>query len=165
MEKIKIGRIVNAVALRGEVKVYNYAGYRERYEELDRVIVGETEYGIEKVRYQQQMVILKLAGVDDRNAAEAMKNKDIFITEDDLAELPEDTFYIRDLVGLAVADADSGEKIGTLKEVLQPSSQDVYVVELADGGTAMIPAVAEFIREVSLKEGVIRVHLIEGMIG
>ena len=164
MEKIKIGRIVNAVALRGEVKVYNYAGYRERYEELDRIIVDDKEYDIEKVRYQQQMVILKLAGVDDRNAAEAMKNKDIFITEDDLSELPEDTFYIRDLVGLDVADADSGEKIGVLKEVLQPSSQDVYVVELAAGGTAMIPAVAEFIREVSLKEGVIRVHLIEGMI-
>ena len=165
MEKIKIGRIVNAVALRGEVKVYNYAGYKERYEELDRIIVDDKEYNIEKVRYQQQMVILKLAGVDDRNAAETMKNKDIFITEEDLAELPEDTFYIRDLVGLDVVDADSGEKIGALKEVLQPSSQDVYVVELAGGGTAMIPAVAEFIREVSLEEGVIRVHLIEGMIG
>lgn len=41
MEKIKIGRIVNAVALRGEVKVYNYSGYRERYEELDRIIVDD----------------------------------------------------------------------------------------------------------------------------
>ena len=38
MEKIKIGRIVNAVALKGEVKVYNYSGYRERYEELERIL-------------------------------------------------------------------------------------------------------------------------------
>ena len=164
MEKIKIWRIVNAVALRGEVKVYNYSGYKERYEELSRIIVGDKEYEIEKVRYQQQMVILKLSGVDDRNAAEALKTKDVFITEDDLLELPEDTFYIRDLIGLAVKDADSGELLGKLKDVLQPSSQDVYVVELAEGGQFMIPAVSEFIREVNLAEGVIFVHLIEGMI-
>ena len=49
MEKIKIGRIVNAVALRGEVKVYNYSGYKERYEELDRIIVENKEYEIEGV--------------------------------------------------------------------------------------------------------------------
>ncbi|MCI9640268.1 ribosome maturation factor RimM [Anaerovoracaceae bacterium 41-7] len=164
MEKIKIGRVVNAVALRGEVKVYNYSGYKERYEELTRIIVDDKEYEIEKVRYQQHMVILKLSGINDRNAAESLKTKDVYITEDDLLELPENTFYIRDLIGLAVEDADSGKQLGKLKDVLQPSSQDVYVVELAGGGQIMIPAVSEFIKEVNLKEGVISVHLIEGMI-
>ena len=164
MEKIKIGRVVNAVALRGEVKVYNYSGYKERYEELTRIIVDDKEYEVEKVRYQQHMVILKLSGINDRNAAESLKTKDVYITEDDLLELPENTFYIRDLIGLAVEDADSGKRLGKLKDVLQPSSQDVYVVELAGGGQIMIPAVSEFIKEVNLKEGVISVHLIEGMI-
>ena len=164
MEKIKIGKIVNAVALRGEVKVYNYAGYKERYEELTRIIVDDRAYEIEKVRYQQQMVILKLSGVNDRNSAEALKTKDIYITEEDLVELPDDTFYIRDLVGLTVKDADSGAVLGTLKEVLQPSSQDVYVVELAAGGQVMVPAVRAFIKEVNLEEGVMSIHLIEGML-
>lgn len=164
MEKIKIGRIVNAVALRGEVKVYNYSGYKERYEELDRIIVEGKEYEIEKVRYQQQMVILKLAGVNDRNAAEAMKNKDVFITEEDLQELPEDTFYIRDLIGLNVVDAESGDVIGKLKDVLQPSNQDVYVVKRAEGSDVLIPAVSEFIKEVNVAEGFVKVHVIEGMI-
>lgn len=164
MEKIKIGRIVNAVALRGEVKVYNYSGYRERYEELARIIAGDREYEIEKVRYQQQMVILKLAGVDDRNGAEALKNQDVYITEEDLKELPEDTFYIRDMIDLAVKDAESGEVIGKLSDVLQPSSQDVYVVELASGAKIMIPAVKEFIKKVDIEGGFIEVSLIEGMI-
>ena len=164
MEKIKIGKIVNAVALRGEVKVYNYAGYKERYEELTRIIVDDKAYHIENVRYQQQMVILKLSGVNDRNGAEALKTKDVYITEEDLLELPSDTFYIRDLVGLTVKDADSGAILGKLKEVLQPSSQDVYVVELAAGGQMMVPAVSAFIREISLQEGIISVHLIEGML-
>lgn len=163
MEKIKIGRIVNAVALRGEVKVYNYSGSKERYEELDRIIVEGKEYGIEKVRYQQQMVILKLAGINDRNAAEAMKNKDVFITEEDLQELPEDTFYIRDLIGLEVVDAETGDAIGKLKDVLQPSSQDIYVVGRVEGSDVLIPAVSEFIKEVNVKDGFVKVHLIEGM--
>lgn len=162
MEKIKIGRIVNAVALRGEVKVYNYSGYKERYEELDRIIVENTEYEIEKVRYHQEMVILKLAGVDNRNDAEAMKNKDVFITEEDLDELPDDTFYIRDLIGLQAVD-DSG-RIGIVKDVLQPSAQDVYVIKTDSGRDILVPAVKEFVKEVNLEEGFIRLSLIDGMI-
>lgn len=162
MEKIKIGRIVNAVALRGEVKIYNYSGYRERYEELDRIIIENKEYEIEKVRYQQEMVILKLSGIDNRNAAEAMKNKDVYITEEDLEELPDDTFYIRDLIGLEVID-DSG-RIGVIKDVLQPSSQDVYVIRTDKNQDVMIPAVKEFVKEVNLEEKYIKVSLIEGML-
>ena len=108
-------------------------------------------------------MILKLAGIDDRNGAEAMKNKDVFITEDDLEELPCDTFYIKDLIGMDVTDAESGKKLGRLKDVLQPSSQDVYVVEREEGGDILIPAVSEFIKEVSLENHVISVKLIEGM--
>lgn len=164
MEKIKIGKIVNAVALKGEVKVYNYSDYKERYEEIDTIIVDEKEYEIEKVRYQQNMVILKLAGVDDRNASEAMKNKDIYITEGDLRQLPEGTFYIRDLVGLDIVDIETGRQLGTLKDVLQNSAQDIYRIELADGGEGMIPVVSEFVKEINMEEGFIKVKLIEGMI-
>ena len=75
MEKIKIGKIVNAVALRGEVKVYSYSDRKERYEALKEILVeqkkGFTPYEIQNVRYQKNIVILKLRGVDDRNAAEA----------------------------------------------------------------------------------------------
>ena len=93
MEKIKIGKIVNAVALRGEVKVYSYSDRKERYEELKEILVenkkGLTPYEIQGVRYQKNIVILKLKGVDDRNAAEALKERDIYITEADLPELPD----------------------------------------------------------------------------
>ena len=164
MEKIKIGRIVNAVALRGEVKVYNYAGYRERYEELDRIIVDNKEYGIEKVRYQQDMVILKLSGVNDRNAAEALKTKDVFITEDDLKELPEDTFYIRDLIGLPVLNAETGETIGKMKDVLQNTAQDVYVIKREEGSDVLVPAVSQFVAEVNIEEGFVKINVIEGLI-
>ena len=82
--------------------------------------------------------------------------------EEDLEELPDDTFYIRDLIGLEVID-DSG-RIGVIKDVLQPSSQDVYVIQTDKNQDIMIPAVKEFVKEVNLEEKYIKVSLIEGML-
>lgn len=168
MEKIKIAKIVNAVGLKGEVKVYNYSDVRERFEELDEIIVSgkksESVKRIRKVRYQGNMVILTLDGVDDRNKAEALKDSDIYITEADLKELPEDTFYVRDLVGMKVIDEGIYGEIGTLKDVLQNTSQDVYVVRTADGRDILIPAVKDFIKSVDEEGGVITTSLIPGFI-
>ncbi len=163
MEKIKIGQIVNAVALKGEVKVYNYSGYKERYEELKDVFVDDTRRRIEGVRYQNNVVILKLSGIDDRDAAEAAKGSYIYITEEDLPELPEDTFYIRDLIGMDVETAE-GLRLGRLSDVLQNSAQDLYEVEREDGRKLLIPAVAEFILDIDKEKRLIKVHLIEGML-
>jgi 16S rRNA processing protein RimM len=112
------------------------------------------------------MVILKLKGVDDRNAAEALKESDILITEDDLRELPEDTFYVRDLIGCKVFNAEKPDaaEIGVIKDVLQNSAQDIYVVKTAGGKEAMIPAVGDFVAEVNIEERYVKVKLIPGLI-
>ena len=168
MEKIKIGKIVNAVALRGEVKVYHYSDYKERFEELDEILIERrgkfTAYEIENVRYQKNTAILKLKGVDDRNAAEALKESDIYITEEDLRELPEDTFYVKDLIGCKVLNEENGAQIGVIKDVLQNSAQDIYQITLKNGKEALIPVVGEFIREVSIAEKYVKIHLIPGFI-
>ena len=165
MEKIKVGKIVNAVALRGEVKIYSYSDCKERFEELSRLLIdGDMELEIENVRYQKNMVIVKFKSIDDRNKAEALKEKDVYITEDDLAELPEDTFYIRDLIGCRVFDAENGRLIGVVSDLIQNSAQDIYQIELEKGGQALIPAVGQFIRSVDVSEKVIKVSLIPGLI-
>lgn len=164
MEKYKIGQIVNAVALKGEVKVYNYSDSKKRYEELETVIVGGKDYEIEKVRYQQNMIILKLAGIDDRNAAESLKGEAVEITEEDLRILPEDTFYIKDLIGLSVFDVKKNEKIGVVKDIIQNSAQDIYQITLNDGRETLIPAVSEFIKEINIEKKCVKISPIEGMI-
>ena len=169
MEKIKIGKIVNVVGIKGEVKVYHYTDYKERFEELDRIIVSrrkgpDEEYRIEKVRYSGEMVVLKLKGVDDRNTAESLKESDVYITEDDLRELPEDTYYLRDLIGMKVIDRGLYGEIGVLKDVIQNAAQDVYVVKRSKGSDVLIPAVKEFISEIDEEQGVIYTSLIPGFI-
>ena len=168
MEKIKIGKIVNAVALRGEVKVYHYSDYKERFEELDKIIVvkkkSTKQYTIEKVRYQKDMVILKLKGVDDRNAAEELRESDIYITEEDLRELPEDTFYVRDLIGCKVVNAETEETLGEIADVLQNSAQDIYQIKTEGGKEILVPAVGDFVEEVNIEEKLVRINVIPGLI-
>lgn len=105
-EEITIGKIVSAVALRGEVKVYPYTEPKERFESLRQILLAQKgasrPVAVEHVRYQKNMVILKLAGVDDRTAAEALRDGEVRISAASLPPLPKDTYYVRDLIGCTV---------------------------------------------------------------
>lgn len=163
MEKIMIGKIVNVVGLKGEVKVYNYSDSDEIYRTTEAVYVGDDLVGIENVRLQKNMVILKLAGISDRDGAEAVRGKELFITESDLPELPEGQYYIRDLIGMTVKE-ENGEILGKVSDVLQNTAQDIFEVENADGRKILIPKVDQFVLEIDKAAGEIRVRLIEGML-
>jgi 16S rRNA processing protein RimM len=160
---IKIGKIINVVGLKGELKVYHYTDYKERFEELTKVYLDNKSYEITKVRYMKETVILTLEGIHSRTAAEKYKNKDIYIDESDLRELPKDTFYIRDLKGLTVID-DTDERIGVLTDVIQNYAQDLYEVEKENGDKFLIPAVGEFILNINLENKTMKVKLIDGLL-
>lgn len=163
MEKILIGKIVNAVGLKGEVKVYCYTDRKERFQELEDIWVEDSLRHIQKVRYQGNVAILKLEGVDDRNAAEAQKNKGVFMEESQLAELPEDTYYVRDLVGIHVLQED-GSLLGELTDVIQNSGQDLYQIKLETGKNILLPAVREFVLKIEMDERQMTVSLPEGLL-
>ncbi|MGN0701854.1 MAG: ribosome maturation factor RimM [Lentihominibacter sp.] len=163
MEKILIGKIVNAVGLKGEVKVYNYSDSPEIYETTEAVYVDEELMEVENVRLQKNMVILKLAGINDRNAAEGAKNREIFVTEDDLPELGEGEYYIRDLIGMEVVLED-GSHLGIMTDVVQNSAQDIFELRTDEGKNVLIPRVPEFVLDINVDERKITVRLIEGML-
>ena len=163
MEKIKIGKIVNTVGLKGEVKVYNYSDSIEIYETIESIYVEDRLTVIENVRAQKNMVILKLEGADDRNAAEALRGKELYITEDDLPELPEGQYYVRDLIGLSVTEED-GNLLGHVTDVLQNTAQDIFEVESENGKKLLIPKVDQFVLDIDAEKREITVRLIEGML-
>ena len=163
MEKIKIGKIVNTVGLKGEVKVYNYSDSIEIYETIESIYVEDRLTVIENVRAQKNMVILKLEGADDRNASEALRGKELYITEDDLPELPEGQYYVRDLIGMSVTEED-GNLLGHVTDVLQNTAQDIFEVESENGKKLLIPKVDQFVLDIDAEKREITVRLIEGML-
>ena len=93
---------------------------------------------VQNVRMQKNMVILKLSGIDDRNAAEAAKGTELFIARADLRELPEGTVsHIRDLIGMEVEE-QGGSFHGVVTDVLQNTAQDIFEVKRDDGKTQVL---------------------------
>lgn len=163
LNRFRLGQIVNAVGLKGESKVYPYTDYKERFEELDSLYIENTVYEIEKVRYMGEMAVIKFAGISNRNDAEALKGKYLYIDRENARTLGEDEYFVPDLIGIDVKD-EEGKFIGKICDVIQNSAQDVYEIEISKGKTFMIPAVGEFILNVDINNKEMIVRLIEGMI-
>ena len=164
MEKLKLGQIVSAVGLKGELKVYPFTDYRERFEELESLFIEDQLVQIEKVRYgNNNVVILKIRGVDDRTAADKLRGRFLLIDRKNARELPEDTYFIADLIGLTVVD-DQDTVVGTLVEVIQNKSQDLYEIRTTQGTTFLLPAVEEFVLAIDMNTRRIKIHVIEGLI-
>ncbi len=164
MEQIRLGQITAAVGLKGELRVYPYTDYKEKFEELPHVLLDGVTRKVEKLRYQKNMVVLKLTGIDDRTAAEAQQGKYLFIGKEDAGPLPEGTYYVKDLLGLEVTD-EGGAPVGTLKDVIKNTlAQDLYEIEMENGKTFLLPAVEAFVKEIDMEDRRMVIHLIEGLV-
>jgi len=107
-----------------------------------------------------------LEGVNDRQAAEALRGMWIFLPEADAAELDEDTFWIHDLLGLTVQTGE-GRLLGKVTDVLATGANDVYLIAPAEGVNRgkeiLLPAIAQVIRTVDVAAGLIIVDLLPGL--
>jgi 16S rRNA processing protein RimM len=108
--------------------------------------------------------LLRLEGVETREAAELMRGQEIALPLEDVPPLPEGTFYHWQIIGLRVL-SDDGQMLGTVSDIIETGANDVYVVRDEAGGELLLPAIASVILDVDLEAGVIRVHLMPGLLG
>ena len=165
MEKqlFKIGQIINTHGIKGEVKVYPLTEDVNKFKRLKTGLVGGVPMNILGVKFQKDRVILKLEGVDTMNDAETYKQKYIEIPRDEEPELPEDTYYIVDLIGLDVY-SDEGNLLGKLDDIFNNGSCDIYVVKDELGKQLLLPAISDVIKEINLEQKKIVVHILKGLI-
>ncbi len=153
------GQVVNTHGLRGEVRVVPWTDNPDFLLRLSTLYIDGAPIQVTSARVHKGSVIVKLEGTDSVESAMLLKGKTVQLSRTD-AKLPEGAFFLADIVGLDVVD-EEGRRLGTLKEVLSPSHQQVYVV--SGQREIMIPAVPEFILETNIEVGYIKVRLIEGM--
>jgi len=162
MDRIKLGKITAPVGVKGEVRVYAYTDELTRFSAIKELWVEDKPAEIENTRYQKNMVILKLSISPDRNAAELLRDKELYLDRDKLWDVPEDTFFVKDLLGSKCID-ESGNTLGTLSDVIQNPAQDIYVIKDSADKENMVPAVKEFIKLVDTDAKTITIHVIEGL--
>ena len=116
---LEIGKIVNVHGLGGVVKVQPWCDSADFLCEFDLLYRGKEHIKteIERASVQKNMVLMKIKGVDTPEAANALRNTVLYMNREDV-ELDDDTYFIQDLIGMKITDADSGAEYGTLKDVL-----------------------------------------------
>ena len=156
-----IGSIVNVHGLRGEIRVMPSTDDPSRFELLDEVEIfygnDSVRYPLEKTRPHKRTLVLKLTGIDDRNAAEQLVGGVIKVPRSQALPLEEDEYYQKDLLDMAVV-ADTGEELGNISQIIETGANDVYVVN-----GLLIPAIKECILSVDLCEKKMTVHVMKGL--
>ncbi len=159
-----IGKIVAPFGIKGELKVFSLSDIPDRFAQLETVFVGPT-YTSRKITavrpYKGDMLVVRFAGVDDANTAETLRNFDISIPLDKLAKLPPNSYYQHDILGLRVATLN-GNEIGTIVEIMETGSNDVYVVKGESKQQILLPAIKDVVKQVDL---IRRMMYIEPMAG
>jgi len=159
-ELIEAGKIVNTHGIRGELRLQPWADTPDFLTEFEYLYIGDEPVKVLSARVHKGCVIATLEGVDDIDAAIKMKNKIIKVKKEDI-QLDESTYLVADLIGLNVENAETGEQLGQIKDVLSLPSNNVYVIQ--GKREILVPAVPEFIIETNIDEGYVKLRLIEGM--
>ena len=145
--------------MQGEVKILPWADGPEFLLQFDTFYLDGRPYAVRSARVHKTFVLASLEGIDTPEQGMALRGKRVCIDRDE-AKLPEGSVFIADLIGCRALDED-GAELGRIEDVLTMPSSDVYVI--AGEKRYMVPAVREFIREIRVDEGYVRLHLIEGM--
>lgn len=161
-----IGKVVALFGLGGELKVRLLTDIPNRFAELDAVHVGDSHarHLIEGVRpYKGEMILLKLKGFDDATSAEKLRGVDLSIPLSKLAQLPPDSYYQHDIIGLRVFRLD-GKPVGTIVDILVTGSNDVYVVNTLNGTRQLIPAIKDVIKQIDLIRHTMHIDPMPGLL-
>ncbi len=160
-EFLEAGRFVAVRGIKGELKLNVFCDGPEFLADSETLWLGveKKPYTVEKAFPQKNQLIVKLKDVDFP-AAQALVGISAYVKKDAF-QLEEGVFFVADLIGLTVKDADTGEVYGRLSDVLQTGSRDVYVIK--GGRELLVPAIPEVIISVDIAGGQMLIRPLEGL--
>ena len=156
------GKIVNTHALKGEFRIYPYCDSAEFLCEFERLFIDGTEIGIESAKVHKGQALIKFDGVNSVNEAQSLVGHLVYISRDDI-ELEDGRYFIEDIKGLAVIDADTHVEYGTVINVIETGANDVFEVKSPDGKILLVPKIDDVIKEIDVERKVILITPIKGL--
>ncbi len=153
-KNVFVGKVSSPHGIKGWVKVISYTDPLENILSYKEWFIineeGMKPFSIEDFRIQGKRIIVKLDGIQDRNSAEDLKNKEILVSRIDLPKLEKNTYYWNDLLDLPVLDK-KGKQIGKVDSLFETGSNDVLVIVNENKERFLVPFIMEeVIRKVDL---------------
>jgi len=162
---VPIGRFSTPHGVKGEIKFKPYEGIDDFIWDEIFVIInkGLKALVVEGVRGHTGYFLLTIKGLTLREEAAHFTGLEVSIPESELPTAPEGEYYYKDLVGLAVR-TDDGRDLGNISRVFSAGGgNDVFEIQ-GPLGEVLVPVIEETIKEVNIKEKLIIVHLLEGLL-
>ena len=165
-DRLEVGRFGAAHGLAGELKLKLHFAPGSGFAAARRIWVaregGFSPYEVESVRGGGKGLIVKLGGVGDRTAAEALAGKVVEVERSVLPPLAAGEYYLADLVGAEVRGPDG--LVGEVIDVSVNPTVDSLMLRLPDGRTAEQPLVAPWLHSVDAEEGYVVLASLDGLI-
>lgn len=160
-----IGRVIKPHGVRGEIRVEPHTELPERFNWLESVFVGldhPEQVAVESVRFHKNWILLKLAGFDNREEAQALRSQWLQIPEEKALPLAEGQYYLYQVIGLDVF-TDKDEHLGQVAEVMETGANNVFVVK-GDKGEVLIPDIEDVILNIDFDKQRMTIHLLPGLV-
>lgn len=160
---LEIGKIVSVFGLKGEVKVQPWCDSPDFLCEFDTLYYKSgTPVNVERARVQKNIVVMKLEGTDTVEAAQALRGRVLYMDREDV-ELEEGAYFVQDLIGLEVRDAETAQVYGTITEVSETGANDVYHIKSPDGKMLYVPAIPDVVKQTDIEGGVMLITPLDGL--
>lgn len=162
---LETAKIVATHGIRGEVRCQYFCDSADFLCEFDELYLdknGEKPVEIARAYPHKNVVIMKIDGIDTVEDAQKLIGKTLYMDRDDV-ELPEDVYFIQDIIGLVVKDIDSGEVYGKISEVYQNGATDVYSIKKENGTELMFPYIDEVVKKIDIEAGEMLIKPLEGL--
>ncbi len=166
---LAVGRVSRPHGVRGELRVEILTDYPGRLGQHAYFYLASPDspeivrrYPVEKLRRHKEVLLLKLGGCDDRTGAEELRGQLVQIPTEEAVPLEEGEYYDFQLIGVKV-EAESGESLGQVVEVLKTGANDVYVVR-GSWGEVLLPAVKDVVLKLDIEARLMVVNLLPGLL-
>jgi 16S rRNA processing protein RimM len=160
-----IGRVIRPHGIRGDLRVESHTDILERFSWLEKVYLDESDGEpllVENVRFHQKRILLKLKGIEDRNAAESLRHSWLYIPMDEAIPLEEDEYFLYQLIGLKVVN-QNGDVLGEISDVLETKANNVFIVK-DDEHEHLIPDIPTVIKEINFANNIMKIDELPGLI-
>lgn len=161
LEYVPAGRVAGVHGIRGELRVLPLDGDPDFLTNFKTFYLDGSPVTPASCRVHKGMALLKLEGVDDRTAAEALRGKELLIRRSD-AHLPAGEYFDGELIGLDVYNGETGQCVGELVKVERYPASKVYTIRGVRD--FLVPAVKDaFILNVDLENNRMDIRVWEGL--
>jgi 16S rRNA processing protein RimM len=159
-----VAQVLGAHGIRGELKCRVVTDFpARRFRRGRSLVIDGADHVIQAARVQGMTVLLKLEGVDDRDAAEEFGGKEVQIRAEDAVVLPRGQYFWHQVIGLRVEDAVTHESLGEVTDIIETGANDVYVIR-GGRGEILVPAIKDVVKKIDPAAGVMLVQPLPGLL-